>query len=324
MIVFSYLIALIVVLGALALATGVASALIARIHPAKGKFVGAGTIRLHVDELGERPDDDLAVVLVHGASGNMEDMRIALGDVMPARYRTILIDRPGRGWSERGAGMDSPQHQADAIAQALAALGVKRAIMVGHSLGGAIAAAFAIRHPNTTAGLVLLAPTSHPWRGGVSWYYTLATAPVAGPVFVRTLVTPLGALLLDNGVTGAFHPQPPPERYASRSATALVLRPSAFLANAEDVAYLKDNLMRLVPLYPQIAAPTVILTGDRDQTVSNDVHAQALSSLIPDARLEVLQGVGHMPHHARPDRVRAAVDEVFERTRPRNAALQSD
>lgn len=195
--------------------------------------------------------------------------------------------------------------------------------MVGHSLGGAIAAAFAIRHAGMTAGLVLLAPTSHPWQGGISWYYTLATTPFAGPVFAHTLVMPLGALLVGEAVTAVFEPQAPPPGYVRRSATALVLRPSAFVANADDVARLKDNLLHMVPLYPLIAAPTMILTGDRDLTVSNDIHATALSSLIPDARLEILPGVGHMPHHARPERVLAAIDDVLERSRLRPAVMQS-
>lgn len=105
MIVLSYLIAVIVVLGALALLTSAGSALIARIHPAKGRFVTVEDKRIHVDELGDRLADEVAIVLVHGASGNMEDMRIALGELLSARYRTILIDRPGRGWSERGDDM---------------------------------------------------------------------------------------------------------------------------------------------------------------------------------------------------------------------------
>ena len=177
----------------------------------------------------------------------------------PHRYRTILIDRPGRGWSEREAGHDfaSPQRQADMVAQALGKLGVRRAIVVGHSWGGALATAFAIRHPELTAGLVLLAPTSHPWKGGVSWYYTLATTPLIGPLFAHTLVLPLGALLIGNATASVFEPQTPPPSYVGRSATPLVLRPKAFAANAHDMTELKANLEKLVPLYASIRAPTV-------------------------------------------------------------------
>lgn len=313
MIVGFNLIALVIVLGALALITAAGSVLISRTHPPKGRFVPVDGGRLHIDDLGDRLWDETAVVLVHGASGNMEDMRIALGDRLSSHYRTILIDRPGRGWSKREPGHDlaSPQRQADMVAEALGKLGIRRTIIVGHSWGGAFATAFAIRHPDLTAGLVLLAPTSHPWQGGVSWYYTLVTTPLIGPLFAHTMVLPLGALLAGNATVSVFEPQTPPQSYIGRSATRLVLRPKAFEANARDMTELKGNLEKLVPLYPSIRAPTVILVGDRDLTVSNDVHAQALVEAIPNARLEILQGVGHMLHHARPDRVAAAIDEVL-------------
>ncbi len=315
MILFSNIAALLIVLGALAAVTAFASVWIARTHPPKGRFIAVDGGRLHVDEIGGRSGDETALVLVHGASGNMEDMRIALGEALGSRFRTILIDRPGRGWSERPPGVEpaSPQRQADRVAQALDILGVKRAVIVGHSWGGAMATAFAIRHPAMTAGLVLLAPTSHPWSGGVSWYYSLAALPWIGPLFTHTMVMPIGAMLINPATKGVFAPQTPPDRYIFDSSTSLVLRPKSFVANARDMTELKGNLEKLVPLYPSIEAPTVILTGDGDLTVSNDVHAQALAKSIPDARLEVLEGTGHMPHHARPDRVLAAVEDVLRR-----------
>jgi pimeloyl-ACP methyl ester carboxylesterase len=326
MIFFSNIVALLIVLGALAAATAVGSALIARAHPAKGRFVAVDGGTLHIDELGSRSDDETAVVLVHGASGNMEDMRIALGDALSGRFRTILIDRPGRGWSERPQDRESasPQRQADLVAQALGQIGVKRVVMVGHSWGGALASAFAIRHPQMTAGLVLLAPTSHPWKGGVSWYYSLATIPWVGPLFTNTMVMPLGALLARNATASVFEPQAPPQAYIGRSATFLVLRPKAFAANARDMTELKSNLEKLSPLYPSIAAPTVILVGDRDLAVSNDVHAFELAKAIPNARLEVLSGVGHVPHHARPDRVVAAVEDVMQHSLADSASPSPD
>ena len=312
MIVIFNLIALLIVLAALAAITAGANRLVERAHPPKGRFVDVDGVRLHVDEFGSRPGDETAIVLVHGASGNMEDMRVALGDALAAHRRVILIDRPGRGWRGRGTASDasSPQRQADLLAGALARIGVRHAILVGHSWGGALVTAFAIRHPAMTAGLVLLSPTSHPWKGGVSWYYTLATVPIVGPIFVHTMLAPLGALLAEGAAAAVFQPQTPPAHYVKRSASWLVLRPRAFIANARDVSDLRNNLESLVPLYPKIAAPTVILTGDRDLTVSNDIHSASLAQIIPDARLEVLAGVGHMPHHARPDRVVAAIDEV--------------
>src|SRR5437667_2395355 len=77
---------------------------IERAHPATGKFIDVAGARLHVVELDGRKQpspDDLPVVLLHGASGNLEDMRLALGERLAARHRVILVDRPGHGWSER-------------------------------------------------------------------------------------------------------------------------------------------------------------------------------------------------------------------------------
>lgn len=92
-----------------------------------------------------------------------------------------------------------------------------------------------------------------------------------------------------------------------------MLRPQAFIANARDVAELKDNLAAMAQRYGRISAPVTILTGDRDESVLPDVHARALAKVLPQAGLEILPGVGHMPHHAMPERVMAAIKDVMQR-----------
>jgi pimeloyl-ACP methyl ester carboxylesterase len=118
----------------------------------------------------------------------MEDMRLALGETLAASHRVILIDRPGHGWSSRPADASyaSPERQAELVANALEQLGVRRAIMVGHSWGGAFATAYALAFPDRTAGLVLLSAVTHPWPGDPGWYNNLALLPVIGPLFLRT------------------------------------------------------------------------------------------------------------------------------------------
>jgi pimeloyl-ACP methyl ester carboxylesterase len=310
-----HLIALALVTSLLAGLSACIGAQIARAYPPQGRFVEVTGGKLHLAELGAaKHADDPAIVLIHGASANLEDMRIALGKKLAEEGRVILIDRPGRGWSERvgGAQAASPARQARAVAEALEKIGVTRAILVAHSWGGALALAFALDHPQMTAGLVLLAPTTHPWNGGISWYYTLATTPVIGPLFAYTLAPPLGLTLISNAGGAAFLPETAPSDYVKRSASALVLRPKAFIANARDVAELKSNLVVLAPRYGTITVPVTILTGDCDDAVSPDVHSRALAKVLPQARLEILPGVGHMPHHAMPERVVEAVRDVMQ------------
>ena len=157
---------------------------------------------------------------------------------LAARYRVILVDRPGHGWSDRpgGSADASPARQAALIHQALERIGVTRAIVVGHSWSGALATAYALAYPRDVAGLVLLAPVTHPWPGGVGWYNPLLTTPVIGPLFAHTLALPLGKLLVGPGVKAVFAPQEPPEDYRKRAAAEMMLRPSELIANAEDLS----------------------------------------------------------------------------------------
>ncbi len=249
-------------------------------------------------------------MLLHGASGNLEDEHLTLGRALAVRRRVILIDRPGHGFSDRpgGAADASPARQAALVAQALTELGVERAIVLGHSWAGALAAALALDFPERVAGLVLLAPVTHPWPGGISWYNALAATPVIGSLFVHTLALPLGMLMIGSGVASVFVPQRPPPDYMRRTASRLVLRPAEFTANAQDLAVLKDFVTAQVPRYRAISAPTVVVSGDRDTVVSIDIHARAVAALIPGAKLVVLEGIGHMPHHAAADRIVAAID----------------
>ena len=299
-----------VVLGGLAMFTQVGIRRIERAHPPAGRFVEVDGGRLHLLELG--PPDAPPVVLLHGASGNLQDIRVALGDRLASRYRVILVDRPGHGWSDRpdGIGDASPGRQAALIHQALERIGITRAIVVGHSWSGALATAYALDFPDSVAGLVLLAPVTHPWPGGVGWYNPIVTMPVLGPLFAYAVALPLGELLIGPGVQSVFAPQSPPADYIERAAVEMVLRPREFTANAEDLTDLKAFVTAQAPKYGAIQAPTAIITGDLDRTVSPRIHSMTIAKMLPRAKLTILPGIGHMLHHAAPDVVIAAIDEI--------------
>jgi pimeloyl-ACP methyl ester carboxylesterase len=311
---FLFFFAVAAALGVGAAITVVESLRIEAANRASGRFVEvAGGGRLHVLELGAAAtEEQLPIVLVHGASGNLEDLRLALGDRLAVNRRVILVDRPGHGWSDRpgGAADASPARQAALIVEALDRIGLERFVLLGHSLGGAVATALALAYPARIAGLVLLAPVTHPWEGGLAWYNAILSTPVIGPLFARTAALPLSVLLLHGGVASVFAPQPAPADYVRRAAIRLLLRPSTFVANAQDIAMLKEFVTAQAPRYGEIAAPTVVLTGSADSTVSPNIHARAIAAAVPDAQLVVLTGVGHMPHHVDADAVVAAVAQL--------------
>jgi pimeloyl-ACP methyl ester carboxylesterase len=111
-------------------------------------------------------------------------------------------------------------------------------------------------------------------------------------------------------IDNVFEPQLPPADYVRRAATRLVLRPQEFIANAQDVAALKAFVTAQTPRYREIAVPTVIVSGDRDTTVGLEIHSRVAVTLIPGAKLIVLRGIGHMPHHVAADAIVAAIEAL--------------
>jgi pimeloyl-ACP methyl ester carboxylesterase len=237
-----------------------------------------------------------------------------LGVRLAKRFRVVAIDRPGSGWSDRIApDAASPAVQARIIRGALDRLGIARVIVVGHSWAGALATNLALDHADKVAGLVLLAPVTHPWPGGgVSWYYGPATSFI-GTVFTHTVAAPLGRLWLKPALASVFWPQDPPPDYIETARVPLVLRPRTFEANAQDVAGLYAFVQAQSTRYRAIRTPTTILAGDADRIVSTDIHARALKREIPGAKLIVLPGVGHMPHVAAPDAIVREIESIAER-----------
>ncbi len=126
----------------LALVTQAGVWLTERAHPARGRMIEVAGAVLHVVDIGPRDAIGPPIVMLHGASSNLEVMRQPVGERRAANHRVILIDRPGHGWSTRASLEDStPEIQGRMIDEALAKLGVGRAIFVVHSWAGALGTA---------------------------------------------------------------------------------------------------------------------------------------------------------------------------------------
>jgi pimeloyl-ACP methyl ester carboxylesterase len=280
-----------------------------RIHPQQGGSIGVAGARLNVVDLGPRAG--VAVVMIHGASSNLESMR-PLADLLARHRRVILIDRPGHGWSRRDDLENStPQMQAAMIDEALERLGVGNAIIVVHSLSGALGARLALDYPRRVAGLVMLAPVAYPWPGGVGWYNKVVTTPIIGPLLAYTITLPLGLILAEPGARSVFAPQTMPSGFVRNSATPLLLRPREFLANAWELVTLKAAVAEQAPRYGNITTPVLVITGDTDTTVSPNIHSRRLAAAVPNAKLIVLPGVGHMVQYAAPELVVREIEAMI-------------
>jgi pimeloyl-ACP methyl ester carboxylesterase len=303
----------------LALITGAGVFALQRIYPAQGEMIEVAGAALNIVDIG--PRDGQPVVLIHGASSNLEVMRKPLGELVAEKHRVILIDRPGHGWSTRAREKDStPAIQSRMIEEALVKLRVGSAVLVVHSWAGALGARMALDYPARVDALVMLAPVAYPWRGGVGWYNKLVTTPVIGPLLAYTITLPLGFFLMQRSARNVFLPQTMPDDFVRNTATLLLLRPRAFLANARDLVSLKAAVLEQAPRYGEIKAPIVVISGDADKTVSTNIHSRPLAAAVRDARLIVLQGVGHMIQSADPDLVMRETDAVIGAIKHREAA----
>jgi len=308
-------------LALLALITQAGVLALQRAYPAQGRMIEVGGASLNVLEIGPREAAGPPIVMIHGASSNLEAMRRPLGDRLAAHHRVILIDRPGHGWSPRARLQDStPAVQARMIDEALEKLRLGPAIFVVHSWSGALGARMALDYPERVAGLVMLAPAAYPWPGGVGWYNKLVATPVIGPLLAYTVTLPVGWFLVEPGARGVFLPQTMPENFIDDTATKLLLRPSEFLANAWELVALKAAVAEQAPRYGDIRVPAVVISGDADETVSTTRHSRPFAKAVKGAKLIVLPGVGHMIQNAAPDLVISEIEAMIGRIAQGRAA----
>ena len=303
---------MLICVGALVIFTRIQTKRLEKIYPPVGEFVDIGGYHLHAVHVPKAPENDLLpIVFIHGASGNLRDPMSVFHHALVGRAEMLFIDRPGHGYSERGGQEnDYPDGQASAVAALMAKKGIDRAIIVGHSFGGAIAASFALAYPQKTAGLVFLAPATHPWPGGVTWYYSLASIPVVGRLFSSLLSMPIGLGRVDAVTRCVFAPNDRPDDYIKNTAPHLVLRPHTFRHNAADVANLLDYVKRVAPEYSAITAPTVIITGDDDGVVRPDLHSLGLHEAIVGSKLYWIDNLGHKPDYIASDLAIAAIEDM--------------
>ncbi|MHA3913629.1 alpha/beta fold hydrolase [Halovulum sp. GXIMD14793] len=274
-----------------------------------GKFVEVDGTRLHYRILGK---DGPQVLAIHGASGNILDWIVGPAQAIAENHRLLLIDRPGLGYSDRAPQDGSnPFVQARLMRRAETQLGFDAPILIGHSYGGAVALAWALDAPEVVPGLMLLAAPSHVWDGPPSLRNRrLASTPVLGQLATHLAAATVPQSMIDAAIDDVFAPQTPPPDYANRIEARLVLRPATQQANATDIATLKPHIRAMVPRYDSLTMPIELLHGDADTTVGLSIHSEPFAQRLPNAHLTVLDGIGHMPHHARPNEVLAALNRL--------------
>lgn len=274
--------------------------------PPEGETLKVNGANVHVIEMGQA--SGAPVLFIHGASANANEFDWTLAPRLEDRFRLLIADRPGHGYSERPDRAHMLEIQAAQMAGVLEQrAGGEPAVIVGHSFGGAVALRLALDHPDKVKGLVLLAPVSHDWgNGGQTWYNRWATAPLLGPAF-SNIVPLVGPGLARDGAASTFHPAPVPEDYIARAGTNLLFRPPTFRANARDVMALREELAAQQTRYGELEMPIVLFSGALDTVIKPQLHAGRLKDDVANMTLVKLPDEGHMPHHREGQQIAEAI-----------------
>jgi pimeloyl-ACP methyl ester carboxylesterase len=262
----------------------------------EGSFVSGSGVRTHYIKEGS---GDTVIVFIHGFGGSTYSWRKNLSE-LARKYTVISLDVRGFGYTSRDPASEySPRGYATHVSTFLDILGVRRPIIVGHSLGGEVAIRVALQRPEDVSGLVLID------SAGLPSARRFEVPPVPQPL-QTTLVRFLSSKrVVRAGLSAAYYDP-------SLVDTEMV---SAY-RDPLDVERAEEMLWRMARTsapqlnrseIAQVSVPTLIIWGKQDRLIPLR-DGEELAALIKGSRLVVLDRAGHMPQEERPQDVNALID----------------
>jgi len=298
------------VMGGLFVVSILAGRRIERLAPPQGDLLVAAGRRLHYLDRGAGPP----VVLIHGLGGQLGNFAYALVERLSQRFRVVAFDRPGSGYSPRRAGEAAGvRAQADAIAGAIRELKLERPVVVGHSLGGAVALALALDHPDCVGALALVSPLTRPEHKPPLAFKALGIrSPLLRRLVYWTIATPASLMMRNWTFNRVFAPETPPPDFGRNAGGLLAIRPNNIHASSEDMNAVNDDLVALASRYPSVRMPVGVLFGRDDAILDPREHGERMRKEIPSLDLEFIPG-GHMLPVTRPDATAAFIARMAEK-----------
>ncbi len=263
-------------------------------NAAAPREIEAGGRRLRYLETGT--GEGVPVVLVHGFGADLNTWMFTQPALAETR-RAIALDLPGHGGSAKQVGAGDPETLTGAVEAALDTLGIGRAHLVGHSMGGAVAALLASRHPERVASLTLIA------SAGLG--PDINTAFIDGFVRAgrrREMVEALSLLVHDPAlVSRAMIEEVLRYKRLDGVTAALTAIAGAWFAGGRQSLDLRAEIASL-------AMPVQLIWG-RDDRIIPAAHAEALAGRLP---VHILDATGHLPHMERASEVNRLIAGLVE------------
>ena len=289
---------------------------IERMAPPQGGFLEVDGVRLHVLDRGAGPP----VVLIHGLGGQIGHFVHSLVPRLEDDFRVVAVDRPGSGYSSPAPG--GVRGQATIFAHAIRALKLGKPLIVGHSLGGAVALALALDHPDCVGGLALIAPATHPVVKAPALFRSLVIrSALLRRLYAWTAAAPAALLARPVFFKVAFAPERAPADFGWAGGGLLALRPhNIYVTSSELTAVFKDDSIETMPQsYASLTVPIGILYGRDDRVLDWRAQGEAMAREIPSLDFELVDG-GHMLPVTQPDVCAAFIRRIAAAMRTMAAA----
>lgn len=257
---------------------------------AGGKIVQLPGGDLHYRDEGDRGDP--VVVLLHGFAGSQRWWDRVAPDLVRRGLRVIRFDLLGHGASEKPRDGYAPDDQARRVAAALRKLGVKRAAIVGHSMGGTVASALVEEKPKLVRRIAVIGTPPRDGFAELPFTGRIATWPVVGEL-VRRLAPDQ---VIRAGLASAFADGVDvPDAFVDDVDGMTYTAYDESSSEANDFVEAEPNSERI----KRARVPLLVIFGTADEIVDPKA-ADAWAKDVPSAKVVKLRGAGYSPLWERP------------------------
>jgi pimeloyl-ACP methyl ester carboxylesterase len=259
-----------------------------------GHLVDTGVVRANIRIDGGGPP----IVLIHGFGAAL-DWWDKITPALARQYRVIRLDLIGHGGTEAPASGYSIERQATLVQAVLDKNDVARAIVIGHSMGGAVATAFAAANPSRVDRLVLIDTPPKP-ETAFDLNTRLGLAPIVGQFLWHMRTNAVLRQALSQGFAPGF---PVPEAFVRdlKQLTYTAFR----TAHRDSIAYVTQagTPARLAELDP--VPPLLVIFGTRDALIAPS--SAKLYETVRGAKIVMIDGAGHSPMVEKPEETLAVL-----------------
>jgi pimeloyl-ACP methyl ester carboxylesterase len=263
------------------------------------------------------------LVLIHGIG----DSSATWEPVIPALARDHLVIAPdllGHGHSAKPRADYSVAGFANGVRDLLGVLGIRRATLIGHSLGGGVAMQFAYQFPERTERLVLVGSGGAGPEVGIALRALTLPGAQASLNLLRlpTARWQLGAAITALRLFDTALGQDAPDLMRAVDALPDATSRAAFIRALRAVVDWRGQVITMLDrCYLAAGMPTMLVWGSRDAMVPVD-HGYRAHAAMPGSRLEVFDGAGHFPFHTDPNRFVNLLREFLETTQPATWSIE--